>query len=479
MASKNKVFTNMMWRFFERSGAEVVTFIVSIVLARILSPEDYGSVALVVSLTTVMQVFVNFGMGPALIQKKDISDADYSTAFYFSLVISILFYSILFAGAPAISCFFNYPGLSAVLRVQGIIILINGVNNIQQSFVAKNMIFKKFFYATLGGTVFSGIVGIILALAGYGIWALVAQKLINPLTDTLILWFTIKWRPKRVFSKKSFSSLFNFGWKIFLSSTISTLYAELRPLVLGKVYTNADLAYYKKGDQFPRLIVSNIDSSIDSVLLPTLSAEQDNKERVRIMTSRAIKTSTYLIFPLMVGLAVCAEPIVRLVLTDKWLPAVFFLRIFCFSYAFYPVASANLNAIKAMGRSDLYLKLEIIKTIVGIVALVPTMFISVEAMALSLLITTILGFIINSWPNKKLLNYFFTHQIRDMTPQIIISLVMGVIVYSVSFIGLMDIFTLMIQIPIGVVIYIIASKLFKVDSFDYILGIIKVYLLRK
>lgn len=471
--NNNSVLNNFLWRFFERSGAQGVTLIVSIVLARILDPAIYGTVALVTVFTTILQVFVDSGMGNALIQKKDADDLDFSTVFYFNVALCLLLYAVMFFAAPLISAFYNQPDLTAVIRVLSLTIVISGVKNIQQAYVSRNMLFKRFFFATLGGTIGAAFVGIFMALRGYGVWALVAQNLFNQAVDTVILWITVKWRPKKMFSFERLKQLFSYGWKLLLSSLLDVGYQDLRTLIIGKLYTPDDLAFYNRGEQFPRLIVTNVNSSIDSVLFPKLSSEQDNKDRVRDITSRAIKTSTYIMAPLMVGLAVCAEPIVKLVLTEKWLPAVFFLRIFCFTYAFYPLHTANLNAIKAMGRSDLFLKLEILKKVVGMIALLSTMWISVEAMAYSLLFTSVASQIINSFPNSKLLNYRYIDQLKDILPEILLALFMGLVVYCVNFLRLNDWITLLIQVPLGIVIYLLGSKLFKLDSYEYILAIFK------
>lgn len=477
--NKKSITSNMLWRFLERSGAQGVTFVVSIVLARLLDPAVYGVVALVTVFTAMMQVFVDSGMGNALIQKKDADDLDFSSVFYFNLLICSVLYVGMFFAAPLIAAFYGMPELIPLVRVMSLILIISGVKNIQQAYVSRHLLFKKFFYATLGGTIAAAVVGIWMAWRGYGVWALVAQHLLNALVDTVILWITVKWRPKRMFSFERLKGLLSFGWKLLASSLLDTIYRELRQLIIGKLYTSADLAFYNKGTQFPKLIVSNINSSIDSVLLPTMSKEQEDRARVRSMTRRAIKTSSYLMMPLMMGLAVCAEPLVRILITEKWLPSVFFMRIFCFTYAFYPIHTANLNAIKAMGRSDLFLKLEIIKKAVGLIALLSTMFISVKAMAMVLPLTSVLSQVINSWPNRKLLGYHYRDQLRDMLPQIGLSCFMGAVVYCVTFLHLNDWLTLLLQVPLGAVIYIAGSRLLHLDSFDYVLGIAKSYLKKR
>lgn len=474
--TKKSVLSSLFWRFLERSGAQGVTFIVSIILARLLEPGVYGIVALVTVFTIIMQVFVDSGMGNALIQKKDADDLDFSSVFFFNLAVCALLYILMFFAAPWIAAFYRMPELTPLVRVMSLTLIVSGVKNIQQAYVSRHLLFKKFFFATLCGTIGAAVIGIWMAWRGYGVWALIVQHLFNSAIDTIILWVTVKWRPKRMFSFQRLKGLLSFGWKLLASSLLDTVYKELRQLIIGKLYTSSALAFYNKGVQFPKLIVTNINSSIDSVLLPTMSKVQDNRERVRNMTRRAIKTSSYIMMPLMMGLAVCAEPLIKLILTEKWLPAVFFLRIFCFTYAFYPIHTANLNAIKAMGRSDLFLKLEVIKKIIGLTALVSTMFISVEAMALVLPLTSVLSQIINSWPNRKLMNYHYRDQLQDMLPQIALSCLMGAVVYCVNFLHLNEWFSLLIQIPLGAFIYILGSKLLHIDSFQYILGIIKGYL---
>lgn len=476
MNTEKKIISNFMWRFAERSGAQIVSFLVSIVLARILLPEDYGVIALVTVFTSILQVFVDSGLGTALIQKKDADTLDFSSVFYFNFVVCLVLYILMFFAAPYIAIFYNDTTLTPVIRVLSLTIVISGVKGIQQAYVSRNMLFKRFFYSTIGGTIFSAFLGIGLAYMRFGVWALVAQQLSNTMIDTLILWITVKWRPKREFSWKRLKSLLTFGWKLLVSALLDTAYNNLRNLIIGKMYSSADLAFYNQGDKFPKVIVTNINTSIDSVLLPTMSNAQDDKNRVKQMTRRAIKTSTYVMAPLMMGLAFCAEPIVRVVLTDKWLPCVPFLRIFCITYMFWPVHTANLNAINAMGRSDWFLKLEIIKKLMGMTILLSTMWFGVMAMAYSLLLSSVLSQIINSWPNRKLLGYGYLEQVRDFAPGILLAVGMGISVYFIGFIPLPTVITLMIQIVAGAIIYVSMSALLKLEEFDYLLGMIKSFL---
>lgn len=479
MNEDNKVFSNFIWRMLERFGAQGVTMVVSVVLARVLDPELYGTVALVTVITTVLQVFLDGGFSNALIQKKDADDLDFSSVFYFNIMTGVVLYGLLFAAAPFIAEFYNSPDLTPVIRVLGLTLIIFSLKSVQQAYVSRNMLFKKFFFATLGGTVGAAVIGIALAYTGFGVWALVAQHIFNMLVDTVILWFMVKWRPVAAFSWKRIKNLLPFGWKMLVSALIDTIYNDVRQLLIGKMYTKSDLAYYNQGQKYTYTIVTNINSSIDSVLFPTMANAQNDVATVKSMTQRAIKVSTYLMMPMMMGIAICAEPIVRLLLTEKWLPCVPYMRIFCFTYAFYPIHTANLNAIKAMGRSDLFLKLEIIKKIIGTAALLATIWFGPFVIACSLLVTTVINQVINSWPNKNLLGYKYIDQVKDMLPQMGLTCLMGAAVFCVTFLKLPDVITLLIQVPLGVVIYFGCSKLFHIDSFEYILGVAKNYLPKK
>lgn len=472
------IIVNFIWRFAERTGAQLVQLIVSIVLARILAPTDYGVVALMNVFIQILGIFVNCGLGSALVQKKDADDVDFSTVFYAQMALCAVLYLLLFAGAPWIAAFYEKPEMTAMIRVAGLTLIIAGVRNVQNAYVSKTMQFKRFFYATLGGTIGAAFVGIGMAKAGLGAWALIGESLFNNTVDTIILWMTVKWRPIKAFCLKRLKSLFSYSWKLLVSSVLDTVYNNLTALLIGKIYSPQDLAFYEKGGTWPALVVDNVNASIDSVLFPTMSAVQDDTEEVRGMTRRAIKTSTYVIAPLMMGLAFCAIPLIRLVLTEKWLPSVPFLVIFCTTYMFYPVHTANLNAIKAMGRSDLFLKLEILKKLVGLVLLAITAPISVMAMGYSLLVSGFICQMINSWPNKKLLGYGYFQQLKDILPGIGLAVFMGCCVYTIQWLGLPDFVTLLIQVPLGAAIYIGLSALLKLESFTYLWGMVRPVLLR-
>lgn len=468
-SENNSTIANFIWRFTERTAAQLVTFVVSIILARILSPEYYGTIALVTVFTTILQVFVDSGLGTALIQKKDADDLDFSSVFFFNMFMCVVLYIVMYIASPYIAAFYNDKGLTPIIRFISLTIIISGVKGIQQAYVSRNMLFKRFFFSTIGGTVASAIIGIFLAYKGYGVWALAIQQVSNTAIDTLILWLTVKWKPKFMFSFQRLKRLLRFGWKLLVSALLDTIYGNLRNLIIGKKYTSADLAYFDQGDKLPKAIVTNINVSIDSVLLPTMSKMQDKTEAVRTLTRRAIRISVYIVAPLMIGFACCADSLVRLVLTDKWLPCVPFIRILSVSYLFWPIHTANLNAIKAVGRSDIFLKLEVIKKAVGLALLLSTMWFGVKIMAYGLIVECLLGLIVNTWPNKKLLHYGYIDQMRDIAPSVLLSMAMGVAVYCVGLISMPEIVKVVAQITLGIVIYVAESGIFRMKEFEYLI----------
>lgn len=471
--TRQNVFSNLVWRFLERTGAQAVSLVVAIVLARILSPDDYGVIALITVFINILNVFVDSGLGSALIQKKDADNIDFSTVFYTNVVFCTFLYFLLFLASPFIASFYSRPELTSIVRVLGVTVLVSGVKNIQQAYVSRTMQFRKFFFATLFGTIAAAVLGIWMAENGFGVWALVAQQLTNLSIDTIILWVTVRWRPSLVFSFSRLKGLFSYGWKLLVSALLDTVYNNLRNLIIGKRYSSEDLAFYAKGELFPKVIVSNINNSIDSVMLPAMSSEQDDRKRVKQMMRRAIKTSTFCIAPLMMGLAACAENVVKLLLTDKWLPCVPFLRIFCITYMFFPIHSANLNAIKAVGRSDLFLTLEIIKKVYGFIILVSTMWFGVMVMAYSLLLTSLLSQVTNAWPNKKLLDYGYIEQLKDILPGIMLAVFMGAAVYFMKFIPVVYWAQLLLQIAAGAALYVLGAKFLRLEAYSYLTEILK------
>lgn len=473
---KSATFLGLFWKFLERFGAQGVTFVVSIIIARILDPDAYGTVAIVTVFINILEIFISSGMGNALIQKKDADDLDFSTLFHFNIVVCVLLYILIFVSAPFIAVFYAIPDLTALIRVLGLTLIVSGIKNIQSSYVSRNMLFKRFFFATLGGTIGAAALGIWMAYRGYGVWALIAQSLFNNTVDTIILWLTVKWRPKRQFSFQRLKSLFSYGWKLLVAELLSTLHGEICQLIIGKVYSKEDLAFYNKAQTLPYTVVSNINFSVNSVLFPTMSAIQDQKSELKAVMRRTTTICSYIMWPMMTGIAVCAVPLVRLLLTEKWLPCVPFIIIYCLKYVLYPINLSNLNAIKSIGRSDLILKQEVFKKVFGLIILAATMWNGVFVFALGQLLTDIVSLVINTSSSKKLFDYGVFEQIKDITSTIILSCVMGGIVYSVTLLNLNDILTLAIQTLLGIAVYIIGSVIFRFDCFNYIWNIVKGFL---
>ncbi len=468
--TKRSVISSLVYKFMERCGTQGIAFIVQIVLARLLDPTDYGVLTLLTIFITISQVFVHSGFNTALVQRKDVTERDFSSVFYLSLGIAVFLYGVLFLVAPLIADFYEMPQLKEVLRVLAIILIPGAFNSIQNAKIMREMQFKKLMYCTLGAVIVSGAVGIAMAYLGFGVWALVGQQLTNQTAICIFMLVVVKWRPQRIFEFSRVKVLFSFGWKLLCSSLLETVYQNLRSLVIGKKYDSATLGYYNRGKQFPELIVGNLNSAIQSVMLPALSKEQDNRARMKAMMRRSIVTSSFLIFPLVTGIAVCAQPLISLILTDKWLPCVPYMQIYCFTFAFYPIHSANLQALNAQGRSDQYLRLELIKKGYGIIVLLITVFCfdSPIAIAMGGAVTTVISCFINAAPNKKLLNYSYFEQMLDILPCMGISLVMGGIIYCVLFLGLPTWLTLIIQIVLGVTIYIALAHIFKLECYHYL-----------
>lgn len=475
---KNNAISGIFWTFSERILAQVVSFIVSIVLARFLLPEEYGIIAIVTVIISICNVFVTSGFSTSLIQKSEADDTDFSTVFYFGVVFSVFLYIGIYFVAPIIARFYKYDVLTSVIRVMSITILISSVKSIQHAYVTRAMQFRKFFWSTLGGTIVSAVVGIVMACFGFGVWALVAQYITNNFVDTVILWITVKWRPKLKFSFSRLKGLLSFGWKVLVSNLLFTLYQDLRTIIIGTVYTSEDLAYYEKGRQFPSLIVNNINTAISSTLLPVMAKMQDSVIAIKNTICRFLKIASYILIPMMVGLAVVAEPLVRLLLTEKWMACVPYLQIMCISYALLPLQTANTQAVLAVGRSDISLKTETIKRTANLLILLVTFRISVLALVIGELLSSFVSLLVNTIVSKKLFGYGIFAQLKDMLPCILMSLVMGIIIYPISLFALPDIITIMLQTLIGIMIYVILSLIFKVESFTYLLNTIKQMLQR-
>ena len=466
----SSVVKNISWKFAERVSSQTVSLFVSIILARILDPKDYGAIAMVMIFVSLANVIVDGGFSSALIQKKNADRLDFSTVFYFSLCFSVIIYLILYFCAPLIVDFYGkgYEILTPVLRVVGLQIIITSMNAVQHAYVSREMMFQKFFYSTLIGTCFSAVVGMVMAYSGYGVWALVFQYLSSSVVNLISLYYITRKRPALEFSFDRLKGLLNYGIKIFATSLLVQIYMQLRSLVIGKIYSARDLAFFDRGRQFPCLLGDNINSSVGAVLFPKMSKEQDNIELLKDSTRKAIRIGAFIMCPLMLIFGAMSEPFVRLVLTEKWVPCVPLMQIFCIIYLFNPIHTANMQAIKALGRSEVYFKLEIIKKVIELICLLAVMQISVQAIAINMAVLTTLFTFVNAYPNRILLNYSFKEQMDDILPAVILSLITAGVAWLVVLASLPDFITLIIQFIIGIVVYITLSLLFKRNELFYL-----------
>lgn len=481
---KAQTFSGAVWKFSERLLTQLVSFVVSVILARILAPDDYGLIALVFVFTTICDKLLICGFATSLIQKKNADSIDFSSVFYFSLGAAVILYLILYITAPYIADFYDKYDrqlLINVIRVFGLSLFLVAFSSVQHAYVSKFMLFKRNFWAALVGIIISGLVGIYLAYCNYGVWALVAQNLLQTIVGALILFIIVPWRPALSFSVERLKGLFTYGWKIFASSIIKVIYNDLRSLVIGKVYTPAELAFYNRGQTLPQLVDTNVAGTIDSVLFPAYSKLQDDKVALLSAMRRAVKTSCYILMPLLALMAAISEPLVSLLLTDKWLPCVPIMQILCFSFMFSPVETENLQSIKAVGRSDIVLKLEIAKRTIGVFILICAIPFGLNAIAVSMLIGNIIAAILNASSNKRLNGYLLKSQLQDVLPSLLTSFA----VFAISFVfvcyvsEIIEWIKLIGGIFLGFAIYIGISILFKIESFYYLLDVIKKTFCRK
>ena len=468
MTSKKSVLSNMLWRLAERCGAQGVSFIVSLILARLLLPESYGVVSLITVFISIMSLFIDSGFGNALIQKKNADQLDYSTVFHFNVLMGLLLYIFMFVSAPSIARFYNKYYMVSYIRVLSITLVFGGINGVQQAIISKRMQFKRFFYSSLLGTIISAVVGITMAYMQMGVWALIAQRLINQAMSTFFLWFTVRWRPSPVFSIKRLKPMFNFGSRLMISSFANTFMENLAGLIVGKAYSAELLAYYDKGRNIPNLLIQNLQAAVQSVLFPVIAESQEKQTQVKNILQKSVLTSTYCIFPCMTGIAVCADALVRILYTDKWIAMVPYLQLWCFCFAFYLWHTANLQVIRALGRSDIFLKIEIIKQSLALIALLVSAPFGVLAMLCTSCLVSVISLYINSSPNLQLADYGFMEQIKDVLPIFFLNLLMGFSVYFAGLIPLPYLIRLFLQMLIGIVVYIGGSYVFNLEIFFFL-----------
>lgn len=478
---KKKAFSGVIWKGLERVCAQLVSLVVSIILARILVPDDYSVVSIVTIFFAFCNVFISSGFNTALIQKKNADIEDYSSVLLVSVVIATVLYLLMFLLAPMIANLYDKEILVAIIRVMALTFFINAFKSVLCAYISNNLQFKKFFLSTIVGTIISAIVGIIMALKGFGPWALVAQQMTNSIIDALILYVTTRIKFVFKISLERLKSLFSYGWKMFVASIISTIHEEIKPLIVGVKFSTEDLAFYNKGKSFPNILNSSISDTISAVLFPVISKFQESKESVLNITRRFMGVASYIIFPVMIGFLVVSDSFIEILLTEKWSASAGYVKIFCLTYMFNIIQNGNLQAIRAIGRSDIILKLEILKK--SLYLLVIILFVifsnSPYILAISEIICTIIATIINSRPNRKLIGYKYSYQIADLLPNLLSAVFMGIVVYSIQFIISNKIACLLVQILVGMIIYLIISVVTKNKNFTYLINLLKEKFLKK
>lgn len=472
---KKSAFDGMLWIFGERMSAKLVSFCVTLVLARLLVPEDYSVISVTAIFFTFCNVILNGGLNTALVQKKDADDLDYSSVLCVTVSMAVILYAVAFLAAPWIAELYHKEQLTAVIRVMGLSFFILAFKSVLNAYTSSHLQFRKFFYATFVGTVISAVVGIAMAMKGFGAWALVAQEMTNNLIDTLMLLMTTRMEVRLHCSLKRLKSLFSFGMHNFASSLAGVIYDQVSPLVIGLRFSAVDLAFYSKGQSFPGLINTTLSETMTEVLFPVMTKVQDNIEDIRNVTSRYLKTSTYVIFPIMLGLLAVADTFVKLLLTEKWISCVIYIKIFCVSYMLGLISVGSIQAFRAIGRSDVVLKLELVKRGLSMTVLAGFIVLSKrpEALAACSVVCSLMAFCVNAIPSGKILGYGFWRQVADVLPNLLLSGVMAVPVLLLGRLNIPEIVLLPLQILTGAAVYTVSSILVKNESYFFVLKTVR------
>ncbi|MBE6671121.1 MAG: lipopolysaccharide biosynthesis protein [Ruminococcaceae bacterium] len=471
--SEKNLTSGVMWKFMERFLAQGVSFVVSVILARLLMPDDYGVISIVMIFIEIATVFIVSGLNSALIQKKDINEEETSTIFYCCIMLGAFLYGLLFITAPLISSVFEMPILTPVIRVFALRLPIASIQQVPAALISRALDFRKFFWSTMVGTVISAIVGIAMAVGGYGVWALVAQNLVAALCDSVILFAVAKWRPKKMFSLKKTSSLITYGFRIMTADFISVVFNNLCSIIMGYKFTESDVAYYTKGKNLPYLFRNNIYLMITSVLFPVMSKVNDDLAEVKSVARRSIKMLAYVLFPIMIGMICVAEDMVLALYTKKWILMVPFIVIVCIESMISIIPTILLQALKATGHSGIIFKMVFIRTPILFASLLISVNFGVKAVALTLPFNTMVELVLDSIVSSKKIGYKITEQIKDILCPLFLSLGMCVAIYLMSFINTGLILGLALKVLVGMVTYVLLSVIFKVEEFKSLWGIVK------
>lgn len=472
---QKKTLHGVLWSTIDNFARLGITFVFGIILARLLSPEDFGVIALLTIFIAISNVFIDSGFSNALIRKIDLSDKDKSTAFYFNIGVGIISYICLYLIAPLVADFYKEPILVSLLRVTSITVFFSSLAIVQQSVLTINIDFRKQAVISVICAVISGTLGVYLAYNGYGVWSLAFQQILSSFSRTFLLWIFVRWRPLLVFSVESFKYLFSFGSKILASGLLNTIWVYLYPILIGKVFTTSTLGLYSRADQLSKLPATNLTTVLQRVTYPVLSKMQTDIPRLTFNYRRLLRLSAFVIFPVMTMLSATAYPLVDILLGEKWLGCVFYLKVLCFAMMFYPIHAINLNLLQVIGRSDLYLKLEIIKKILASIILLITLPMGVTAMCFGLVADSILSLLVNTYYTGKLLNLGILSQIVDITPSIFNSILLWIVITLINNVICGSLLQLTIGSLVGVLSYFIVAIMLKFNEMSQIKSIIKVY----
>lgn len=476
MTSKpqNKAIKGVFWSAIERFSVQGIQFILSIIIARLVMPAEYGLIAMLTIFLAIAQCFIDSGFGNALIQKQNRTETDYSTVFYFNIVVALVFYFILYISAPYIALFYKEPQLNAITKWVGLNIVLMSFSIVQRAKLTINLDFKTQAKASLSAVIISGCIAVYLAYHKYGVWALVTQSLINNLLDTVFLAIRTRWIPKRVFSKQSFKKLFSFGSKLMLSGLLHTIYLNLYSLVIGKFYSSSNVGFYNRSYTIAQYPSSNIVTVISRAIYPIQCAEQNDTEKLSNSFHKYLRMECYIIFPLMTGLAALSKPLIHILLTEKWLPAAPLLAILSIAYMWYPIMVLNNQILNVKGRSDYFLQAEVIKKIIAFAILFITLPFGVKILCLGVTLYNIIDMIIIIFYAKKVIRTSYFKQVKELLPIFVLSVTMGITVYFITLLFNNNNFlALIIGFCIGVIYYFSFSKIFKFQEFQILLSSVK------
>lgn len=465
---KSSAMSGFVWKTLEQYGMIGIQFVLQIVLARLLEPEHYGVIAIANVFVSLSNVFIQNGFAVALVQKKELDDRDISSVFIVSEGIAVILYILMFFGAPVLAGIYGIPVLTDLVRVMSLVLFPGAYTSVQSAIIRREMRFQRSFFANISAVGISGVVGIVTALCGMGVWALALQQLLYGFLSMLFMQIILRWRPKPCFEVARVRPLLSMGWKVLLSSLIDQIFVEYRSLFIGKVYSSEKMSFYNRGKQFPNLLVHSINGAIQAVLLPVMSRAQDNKDNLKQIIRRSLVGSSYLVFPLLAGMAVVAPTLISVLLTEKWMPCVIFLQINCIFYATWPLSTSSIQALYSVGKSGTVLKIEVFRKVVDFAVLIVTLRMGIFAIAVGAAAVSVLVMPVYLVPGSRVTGYSVREQVKDVFPILVGTAIMSLSVYFLGFLRIPEWMLLVVQVAAGAVVYFIYSKIMRLEILRYL-----------